>query len=307
MIAAHMSAVFRDPLRETPVDFGCAFIPESLTPLARTAAYRQLEARHRLRYNQLQALYFNEQIVFFETLIGTGVMQALLRERWPAPFRAELEELWNDEVRHTAMFRRLNRTCAPELYASGDFHFIQLTQPWLGLLRWTTRHPRLFPLYLWVMLLQEERSLHYSAQYMRGKERLEPHWVAAYRAHLIDEASHVRTDQTLLDHWWPRLRPAVRQANAKLLAWIVAEFFSGPKRGQLRVIERLACEFPELQSQAPELKRQLLALSHDDGYRHSIYSREVTPRSFARFDRWPEFRVLERAMPGYRFAGGSAT
>jgi hypothetical protein len=126
-----------------------------------------------------------------------------------------------------------------------------------------------------------------------------------YRKHLIDEASHVRCDQDLLDRWWPNVPPHIRRVNAQLLAWIVGEFFSAPKRGQLSVIVTLAREFPELQPHVPTLMGQLLELAEDAEYRQSMYSREVTPRSFARFDQWPEFRVLEKAMPGYRFLGSA--
>jgi hypothetical protein len=299
-----MNAVATVDLLEQPIDFGRHFIPETLTPLAHTAIWLRLEPCHRLRYNQLQALFFNEQIIFFETRVGTGIMQALLQEAWPDDFDDTLREFWEDELRHTSMFRALNCRCAPELYGAGDFHFIQVPRPWRAILQWTTRRPRLFALYIWLMLLQEERSLYYSAQFIRHRETLEPCFVATYRAHLVDEAGHVRWDQELLHRWWPRIRPQLRRLNARLLGWLVREFFSAPRRGQICVLDTLAREFPELEPQLPELKRQTLALTTDARYRRSIYSREVTPRSFALFDQWPEFRVLERAMPGYRYLGG---
>lgn len=288
------------PVARNRVDFGRHFIPEVLTPLYFTPLYRELDARHRLRYNQLQGLYFNEQIVFFETLIGAGLIQGLMRADWPADFKTQLQALWDDEVRHTEMFRRLNRRCAPELYDNTDSCFIRVPRPWMALLRSTTRHPRFFPLYLWLMLLMEERSLYYSGQFIRSKETLEPNFVAAYRAHLLDEASHVRCDQELLDRWWPDMPRAVRRFNARLFAWMVKEFFSAPRRGQMSVVHRLISEFPELQPRRAEIERQLLALAADDRYHISIYSRDITPRCFARFDQWPELRVLERVMPGYR-------
>jgi hypothetical protein len=290
----------------SPIDFARPFIPEALTPLFHTRAYGDLEPRHRLRYNQLQALFFNEQIVFFETLIGSGIMEALLAEPWPGGFGEELRKFWADEVRHTEMFRALNRRCAPHLYTGSDFHFIRVARPWTALLAWTTRRPRLFPLYVWLMLLQEERSLYYSGEYIRHKEALEPNFVSTYRAHLIDEAGHVRCDMELLDQWWPHANPRLRRMNARLLAWMVREFFSAPKRGQMGVVAELAREFPELRERLPEIRRQLLGLATDDAYQASIYSREIAPRCLARFDEWDEFRVMERAMPGYRFAQAAA-
>jgi hypothetical protein len=43
----------------------------------------------------------------------------------------------------------------------------------------------------------------------------------------------------------------------------------------------------------PEMQRQLLALSEDGSYQKSLYSREIAPKSFARFDSSPEFRSLQ--------------
>ena len=90
----------------------------------------------------------------------------------------------------------------------------------------------------------------------------------------------------------------LRTVNAKLFAWMMEEFFGTPKRGQLRVIEELARELPDLRGRLPEMRRQLLALSRDEAYRSSLYSRESVPRTFARFDRSPELRRLR--ICGYR-------
>lgn len=282
------------------MDFGKKFIPEGLTPLFYTPWYRWLTAGQRLRYNQLQALYLNEQVIFFETMVGRGVMSALLRGRWPNGFGAQLRQFWDEEKRHSEMFRQLNQRCAPHFYLSGDFHFVQAPRRWLAALEWTTHRPRTFPMFLWLMLLQEERSLFYSKEFIRQDREIEPHFVDTHRAHLADEVGHVRWDEQLLDLLWPRFHPYLRRANARLLCWMVEEFFSTPKRGQWRVVLELAREFPELREHLPEVHKQLLALPEDNRYQLSIYSREIAPRSFARFDRCPELRVMQRAIPGYR-------
>jgi hypothetical protein len=282
------------------LDRSRCFIPEHLTPLSYTPIYRELDPHHRLRYNQLQAMCFNEQIIFFETEIGTGVMKALLRETWPAGFAGKLRQFWEDEVRHSAMFRDLNQAGAPQLYGAGDFHFIRIARPAMALLRWTTGNPRLFPMFIWMVLLQEERSLYYSSEYLRHADDVEPRFVATNRAHMIDEAGHVRCDLELLDQLWPQIGPQLRRINARLLGWMVREFVSGPKRGQLQVIHALLAEFPELRGHEARIKQQLLALDDDPEYQLTLYSRKIAPRSFGRFDKWPEFHVLESAMPGYR-------
>ena len=297
-----MSAIAAiEPADDAPIDFSRRFIPEELTPLSRVPAYAELEPRHRLRYNQLQAMYFNEQIAFFETIVGDAFIRALLREPFSRELRERLEKLREEELHHTAMFRQLNRACAPELYAERNFHFIRPPRALMALLGWTVRHPQLFGLYIWLLLLQEERSVHYSKRFLRARSELEPHFVAAYRVHLIDEVGHVRCDLELIDEWWPRVGSRLRRMNARLLAWLVKEFFSAPKRGQLNVIRALTGEFPELSTVVPELERQVLGLSKSEPYQHSMYSREITPRCFEKFDRWPEFKVMQQVMPGYEF------
>lgn len=290
----------------SPVDFGRKFIPEELTPLYYTAVYGRLAPGHRLRYNQLQALYFNEQIIFFETMIGRGVMQALQRHAWPDDFGDQVRRFAADEVRHTRMFGQLNRRCAPLYYAAGDFHFIRAPRAWLAALRWATDHARIFTLFLWLMLLQEERSLYYSREFIRHGGDLEPHFVACHRAHLADEVRHVRWDEELLERLWRPSGRLSRTMNARMFAWLTGEFFSTPKRGQLGVVDDLVREFPELAGQAQELRRQLARLPDDEDYQRSLYSRDIVPECFARFDQWPELRVMERAISGYRFGAETA-
>ncbi|HEX6899373.1 MAG TPA: diiron oxygenase [Thermoanaerobaculia bacterium] len=285
------------PPEDSPVDSGKLFIPEELTPLFYTPSYGDLTAEQRLRYNQLHALYFNEQIMFFERALCCRILEALLREPWPDRVAAGLREFRDEERRHTEMFLRLNRLCAPRLYAGRDFHFVQVPAAWRVVLRWAVDHPVLFPLFFWLMLLQEERALFYSKRYIRQRETIEPSFVKAHRLHLADEVRHVAWDGELIDALWRRARPWRRRLNARLFAWMLEEFFGTPKRAQLRVVDELGRERPELRGRLPGMRRQLLALSKDEGYRTSLYSRQIIPKTFARFDESPEFRDLR--MCGY--------
>jgi len=287
------------------VDYGRKFIPENLTPLFYAPVYRQLTQEQRLRYNQLHALYFNEQIILFETAIGRGMLETLQHQPWPDGFGERLRQFWDDERRHSEMFRQLNRRCAPELYANGQFHFIELPRAGSAALRWATRHPRAFPLFIWLMFLQEERSLYYSKEFIRQRDGLEPHFVATFRAHLADEVRHVACDQELIERLWRQANPYLRRANARLFAWMLDEYFFTPKRAQLRVVETFARESAELRGLEREMRSQVLALSADQDYQRTLYSRKIVPRCFEWFDQWPEFRPLERVMAGYRWAEGS--
>jgi hypothetical protein len=285
-------------IESAALDHKKRFIPEEFTPLSYTPSYRVLTEEQRLRYNQLQALYFNEQIIFFETAIGRPVLEALLRASLPPRLAKGLREFLAEEQRHTEMFRHLNQQCAPQFYDAGYFYFIEPPRGWMALLSWATDHPRFFPMFLWLMLLQEERSLFYSGRVMAQRDELEPHFVKTHRTHLADEVGHVRWDEELIETLWQRANPFLRKVNAKLLGWMLGEFFNAPKRAQLNVIRELAREFPELIKLEPEMQRQLLALSEEGRYQTSLYSREIVPRAFARFDQSHEFQSLK--LIGYR-------
>lgn len=277
---------------------GKPFIPADLTPLFHAPVYRELKESERLRYNQLHALYFNEQIMYFETALGRPILTALLRQEWPDRLADGLRQFVAEELRHTEMFRQLNRRCAPHLYGERDYRFVEVPAFWTAAMRWAVNHPLSLPLFLWLMLLQEERSLYYSKAYLRHPSPLDPAFVEAHRLHLADEAKHVRWDEELLDALWLRAHPLLRSVNAKLFAWMLEEFFGAPKRAQLRVLDELARELPELRGRLPEMRRQVLALSRDEAYRKTLYSREIVPRTFARFDECPEFRTL--SLCGYQ-------
>jgi hypothetical protein len=284
-------------IESAAVDHRMRFIPEEFTPLYYTQSYRVLTEAQRLRYNQLQALYFNEQIIFFETAIGRKVLEALRRDSLPPQLKKGLRQFLEEEKQHTEMFRQLNQQCAPQFYGAGYFYFIETPRAWMAVLNWATQRPRRFPLFLWLMLLQEERSLFYSRRVLAQREEFEPHFVRTHRTHLADEVGHVRWDEELIGELWERANPFLRKVNAELFGWMLGEFFNGPKRAQLKVVHELTHEFLELAELEPEMQRQLLALSEDGGYQRSLYSREIVPRAFARFDASPEFQSL--VLSGY--------
>jgi hypothetical protein len=294
-----MSAVAVTCLIESAaVDHRKRFIPEEFTPLYYTPSYQVLTEEQRLRYNQLQAIYFNEQIIFFETAIGRPVLETLLRDSLPPQLSKGLRQFLEEEQQHTEMFRELNLQCAPQFYGTGHFYFIQPARAWLAVLGWATRHPRLFPMFLWLMLLQEERSLFYSRKVIAQREEFEPLFVHTHRTHLADEVGHVRWDEELIEVLWQRANPILRKVNARLFGWMLREFFNVPKRAQLSVVHELTREFLALSPLEPEMRRQLLALADDPTYQKSLYSREIAPKTFARFDESPEFQSLE--LIGYR-------
>lgn len=283
------------------IDAARLFLAEEFTPLFHTPAYRSLPDAARLRYNQLHALYFNEQIAFFEQEMLSPALLALLRGPLPPRLAKGLRTFFDEEQRHTARFRELNLRCAPELYAGCSYFFIRIARPWRAVLGAVANKPRLFSLLVWLALLQEERSLHYSKGCLVHAAELEPHFVATHRAHLADEVGHVGWDEELLDWLWPQVSHALRVVNARLLNWMLGEFFHLPKRAGRRVVTQLAREFPQLDTAV--LHSAMAGLQNNPAYLRTLYSREITPRTFARFDAQPEFALLARTLPGYRPAG----
>lgn len=281
------------------IDFSRPFMPEPLTPLYHAAAYGSLSPLQRLRYNQLHALYFNEQTMFFERALAQNVLGYFLKRSWARDLHHGLRQFLDEEERHSAMFLELNRSCAPAWYAGRNFHFIRVPPVAARMLNLVAKRPAWFPFLLWLMHLQEERALFFGRAFLRWADSLEPRFVAVERKHLADEVGHVRWDESLLDLVWPKTGRLLRHLNVRIFAWMIAEYFSTPKRSALRVVAGLVEEFPALRPRYSEFCRQLRELGNDAGFRRSLYCAENVPNTFRRFDLWPEFRSVARAMPGY--------
>ena len=286
------------------IDFSCWFMPEELTTFYFAPGYATLSVAQRLRYNQLNALYFNEQTMFFEKALARNVLGYFLAQTLPDGLKAGLQQFLTEEEQHTAMFQRLNEQCAPEIYNRRDFYFIQVPPVAARVFDAISKRPQWFPFLLWLMHLQEERALFFGKTFLKAADSLEPHFVAVQRKHLADEAGHVRWDEALLDWVWPKTNSLLRRFNVRIFAWMIHEYFTTPKRSALRVLSVLVKEFPELQPQYPEFCRQLRALGNDPAYRHSLYCMENVPMTFKRFDACPEFNSLAKNMPGYVPGGG---
>ena len=252
-----------------------------------------------MRYNQLHALYFNEQTIFFESAMAQHILRAFIGQKVPEGLGEGLKRFVAEEAEHSQMFRELNRSCRPDIYAEKDFYFVHVHALPEALLRGWVKRAHQFPFFLWLLLIQEERSIFYGKEFLKGADQLESNFVATQRRHLADEVGHVQWDEELLDCVWPRLGPAWRKINAHLFALMTKEYFTTPKRSGLRVAAELVKEFPELQPLWPEMQIQMLQLASNQKFNLLCYSRDVTPKTFARFDHWPEFHSLNRVLPGY--------
>lgn len=107
---------------------GVLFVPESLTPLAFTPVYHTLTSTQRLRYNQIHGLYFLEQLVFFEQVMGRPTLAWLARHSPTPQLRSEAEHFLAEEDAHSSWFRGLLREIDPAHYTQGDFHLLEVSR-----------------------------------------------------------------------------------------------------------------------------------------------------------------------------------
>ena len=301
LAADHAALAAAHPLRfDTPIDASRWFVCPTLTPLYYTKSYSRLSREQALRYNQIMGMAHNEVIAFFETRFAGNVLGTLAkakRKGSPAGLAECLGNFIREEASHTEMFRRLNRLSEPRWYAQQDFHVLCIPPAVQRLLNYVTRHPRTFPMVIWIMLIMEERSLEISRRYAHmDKAKVEPHYAAVYRNHLHDEVRHVQIDWHLLECFYEGRASPLRELNAALVRLFVYGFFFTPARATVRAVDLLVGEFPELAELYPQMVLELKALRHDEDYRRMMYSQEVNPLTFALFDYFPEFDAMKRAM-----------
>jgi fatty acid desaturase len=295
-----MQAEPKSPAGE--IDFTPPFFPARFTALHHVPSWHLLEERHRTRYTQLYALYLNEQTAFFEELLATTLLPALYAR--PDLIGADLAEslrcFEEEERRHSLWFREMNHRIDPDMFSMepGDYVFIPSSPRLNGIGKWFAGKPFAFPFWIWLILLQEERSI-YIAQECLKEPVLEPNFRKLHRRHMADEVGHVRWDTELIEAVWLPMPMWKRKVQAGIFGWLMREFFTVPKRSARAVLDALLGEFPELSPIAGQLRRELVELKSSLPYHASLYSREITPKAFALFDSLPEFENIGRSLPSY--------
>lgn len=285
------------------IDFSRPFFPVRLTALAHVPSWNLLENRHQLRYSQLYALYLNEQTVFFEELLAVNVLPALYQspDRIGDDLAGDLRRFEAEERRHSRWFRELNYRVDPNRFslAEGSYFFIPADAKMRMVSTWFARRPFAFPCWIWLMLLQEERSISVARECLKKNSRLEPAFVALHRKHMADEIDHVHWDLKLVEQVWLPMPVWKRRLQARLFGVMMAEFFTAPKRAGKAVLQALLDEFAGLAPLGADLHRELEGLSISRDYHASLYSRSITPRAFALFDQLPEFKDIGRYLLAY--------
>ncbi len=286
-----------------PIDRSRWFVCPTLTPLYYTPVYSELSREHQLYYNQLFGLYQSELIAYFETSFSQRTL-TVLRDHPRTKNNGDLAECLSgfvkEENKHIQMWRRLNRLAAPDWYRSTDYYIVQIPSFARRAMEFFTWRPLLFPAMIWLTLAMEERSIEISRRCIKmPPDEIEPHFAAAFRAHLMDEVRHVQIDCHLLEDFYFNRVKLLRYANAMLLRSMIGRFFLTPYRSAMRVGSLLVNKYPELRRLLPRLKREQRRLHHNMDYQRLMYSRSVTPIMFSLFDRCPECAAMGRVLRAY--------
>ncbi len=276
-----------------PVDFRMPFLCPSLTALYYTSAWKELDDQDRLRYTQLSALSFNELIAGFEKGFSL-TLQALARsDRLPERLRSVLPDFLEDERRHQEIWWTLNRCAEPQRYSQDVAAISKIAPMGQTLMRWLARHPLKYPVTIWIMLILEEHGNEIARRCAALRpDQIEPHFAAAYLAHVRDEVRHVQIDWHLLEWAWPTLRGWRRRVNVSILRWVVRRLLFNTEHAAISVVEELARERPRLRSALPRIRAELRTVGQNREFRSMMFSARTSPIVFHLLDRFPELQGI---------------
>lgn len=271
------------------------FFPESLTALYHCPSYKSvLDEDDRRAYNQLFAQYVSEQFIFLEDRFLCKVVEGLLP--WSVGVSSDLkrclEIFLEEEVKHTEMFRRLNRMCNPDRYSQNDYFFLRLKKYEDRLVKMMASMPRHLNFWIWVALLFEEKTIDYFSHYRsqqrdEGMKKLDPLHYQVHQFHMLDEARHVQIDEHLLRYIFEKSNPLVRNLNIMLLRQTMKNYTS-PKRANIFIIEDLCQSRRHLRAQVERLSNEVRLQKGQSPYQLAQYSRRNFPKTFSYFDSYTD-------------------
>jgi hypothetical protein len=158
-------------------------------------------------------------------------------------------------------------------------------------MKWLARHPVEFPVALWLMLVLEEHANEIARRCaQRRPDEIEPHFAAAYLAHVRDEARHVQIDWHLVEHFWPRLNARRRALNTWIFGVVMQRLLFRTEHAAIAVANALAAEREHVRVLLPLIRTELRGVGSDPRYRQMMFSPQASPIAFHLLDRFPELR-----------------
>ncbi|GAH32918.1 unnamed protein product, partial [marine sediment metagenome] len=241
--------------------------------------YKTLSEQQRLRYNQLQGLYTNEQYIFFESTLTQTLFGGILNHKKSRHLHDQVVNYVKEENNHWRWFDALNKKCAPQFYQDTPFKFIELSKSSQSLWDFLARHVNWFPMFLWFIYLQEERAMHNDLMIAGMEGIVEPHFVSVHKKHAQDEQSHGDVVSDLLGIYWHPKSITLKKLNVKLLNWAFFEYFLVPKRSAVHVLDEWFKEFPMLAHRKQEILNGFNGLRHNRDFVNAMYGENIIPNT----------------------------
>jgi len=283
------------------IDHGKYFIPERLTQLYHTPAYSLLSPQQQLRYNQLFAIRAIEQLM---TLEARFIALVLARTKKSTRVKADkelvycMQEMAVEEEQHYQMFLKLNKLAEPGIYKNADMHFAKITVLEGTVLHLLSKTPGISLFLLWILLILEEFSTCISKQMLENsvpqeqETELEPNFVQVHREHLKDESRHVAICANLLSKLIRHSSNTTIRLNRFILNKFMTDYMT-PKRGGIRVINKLVEEFPELLVHKQTIIDSIKSQKQDKVIFDSIQNPKLMPFSHKLFQQYPDFCFID--------------
>jgi hypothetical protein len=276
-----------------PIDFTKPFVCPSLTALYYTPSWDSLDPEDQLRYTQLSALSFNELIAWFESRFSSALRALMRSDRLPRELKSLLPGFLEDECRHQEIWWTLNRCVDPVRYSRNISSIVKIAPAGRTLMRWLASRPLDFPVVIWLMLVLEEHGNEIARRCAaRRPNEIEPHFAAAYLAHVRDEIRHVQIDWHLLDSLWPCLHGWRRRINIELFRLVITRLLFKTEHAAMSVVEELVRERPRLRPLLPRIRTQLREVGQDREFRSMMLSARSSPIVFHLLDLFPELQSV---------------
>lgn len=279
------------------------WIPESLAPLAGTAAYQRLTDDQRRRYNHYYALQMAEEFIWLERYMIIGPLCGLLRGAMPAPsMRTIIESFITDERSHTACLGRLVRAARPDLYRTRTFCFFAPPRVIRVFAALAKRMPRFLSAWTLLVGALEEQTITISRTYKASGGGVDPVFATVYTLHAQDESRHCRQDALIADWLVADQDGAARRLNAGVLEHLFGAYCDvgwGYDKPILRLVE----DFPDLRADFRSLLDAAMA-ARRESYARGMLDRSVSPITSRNAERYPMLAQALRRVGGERGSSG---
>ena len=279
------------------INYNKLFMPEELSPLYYTDSYLKLSPEARLRYNQLNTLYCNEQIYFFERTLSVFLISSA--KYLPIQLANQVEKMVKEELVHADLFYKLNMIAAPEYYKDNKHFFINLSIGLKKVFHMLMLYPRFFPFFIWIIMLMEEKAVFHSLSYSKHKNKIEENFLEIYFYHLEDEESHLSLGKDLETYLWKPRNSLSKKINAKMFSIFINNFFSSPGKSSAKIIDTLLAEDKISLAECKKIKYELSQLKNNLDYRLSQFSPQICPNTYTELRSLSEFDLLINILPKY--------